>query len=342
MQWIEFSITTTQEASDAISEMLLVLGAGGVSVMDPSDMKSILDDPESLAFSDDDFYDSLGSDVVIKAYFPLVHNVVLTSGHNDSISTQHPGGLYAGICGTECSVREVEEHIISRISAISEFLQVGAANVSHEAVREEDWADNWKKDYKSFRISERITISPSWEVKRKNAEDSVVYLDPGSAFGTGTHESTAMCAEIMDRMIRPEDRVLDLGCGSGILSIIAKKLGAEYVEAIDVDRTAVDVAAENIRFNEAEVHAHVGTLFNAHCNDYSLIVANIIADVLIDLCPGFPEYLREGGHLLISGIIDSKKNAVLSEYNRSGFILIEEMRKGDWYAFLFKKGRPTV
>ncbi|MBN1892468.1 MAG: 50S ribosomal protein L11 methyltransferase [Clostridiales bacterium] len=342
MKWIEFSVTTTQEASDAICEMLLMLGAGGVSVMDPTDMRNILDDPNSLAFSDDEFYDSLGTDVVIKAYFPSAENGVLTSGHNERIPSKRSGGLYAEICGTECSVREVEEQIISRISDISEFLPVGAADVSHEVVCEEDWADNWKKDYKSFRISDRITISPSWEVKRDKAEEGVVFLDPGSAFGTGTHESTAMCAEIMDRVIHPEDRVLDLGCGSGILSIIADKLGAKYVEAIDVDRTAVDVASENIRFNKAKVHAHVGILLNAHRNDYSLIVANIIADVLLDLCPVFPEYLSENGRLLISGIIDSKKETVLFEYRRRGFVLIEEIRKGDWYAFLIKKGQPTA
>ena len=336
VKWVEFSITTTGEASDAVCEMLFELGAGGVSVLDPSDIKQILKAPDSLAYADDAFIDSLGSDVVIKAYFPVTGDAVMTAEPHEEREPFNRGQeLYAEEHITEQSAEDAKEQIVSGIAKIADFLPVGTAEVTHVTVREEDWADNWKKDYKPFSISERIIVSPSWEKYQAGEGETVIYLDPGSAFGTGTHETTAMCAEIIDRLIQPGDRVLDLGCGSGILSIISDKLGAESVEAIDIDRTAVDVALENIRTNEAKVYVHAGVLTDAHRNDYSVIVANIIADVLIDLCPSFSEYLKPGGYLIISGIIDHKSSAVLNEYVEEGYVLINALKKGDWHAFLF-------
>lgn len=339
VKWAEFTIKTTEEASDAVCEMLFELGAGGVSVMDPSDIKQILNAPGSLAFADDDFIDSLGSDVMIKAYFPASGDAVMTGELHDERKPLNRGQeLYAAEIKTERPVTELKEQIVSRLAQIAEFLPIGTAEVTHVMIREEEWADNWKKDYKPFFLSERITVSPSWEKYQASEGEYVIYLDPGSAFGTGTHETTAMCAEILDRMIRPGDRVLDLGCGSGILSIIADQLGAQYVEAIDIDRSAVCVAVDNIRANASDVHVHAGVLSDAYRKDYSIIVANIIADVLIDLCPSFLSYLSEGGFLLVSGIIDHRSEEVLRAYKDRGYILIEAVRKGDWYSFLFGQG----
>ncbi len=338
LNWIEFTVNTTQEASDAVCEMLFELGAEGVSVEDPSDIKQILNAPDSLAYADDAFIDSLGSDVVIKAYFPSEGEMVITAELRQDREPMNRGQeLYADRPRKERSIAELKRQIISRLVKIADYLPVGDAKVNCVTVREEEWADNWKKDYKPFRLSERITVSPSWEEYSAGEGEHVIYLDPGSAFGTGTHETTSMCAELLDRILRPGDRVLDLGCGSGILSIIADRLGAEYVEAIDIDRTAIMVASENINANRSKVKVHCGVLTDAYRKDYSIVVANIIADVLIDLCPSFPEYLNEGGLLLVSGIIDHRSEEVLRAYKERDYALIESVRKGDWHAYLFSR-----
>lgn len=337
-KWTVFSIKTTGEASDAVCDMLQELGASGVSVSDPSDMRAILEDPNSLAFADDDFIESLGSEVLIQAYFPIIGSMLQAS---DPSGRTSPGSrereLYADIPRSLFLQADIHETIKSRLSNIAEFLPIGTGEVTASTLREEEWADNWKKDYKAFRVSDRVIVCPSWEEYEAGEGEIVIRMDPGSAFGTGTHETTAMCAEIIDRIVSGRDRVLDLGCGSGILSVLSSKLGAGYVEAIDIDRSAVIVASGNVRANNADVYVHDGGLDDAVRKDYSLIVANIIADVLTDLCPKFTNYLAPGGLLLISGIIDHRSADLLNTYKTDGYECVEANKKGDWYSFLFRR-----
>lgn len=339
VKWVSFSVKTSREASDAISDMLIGFGANGVSVSDPKDILDIIGDPGSLVYADDEFLSSLGSDVVINAYFPV-------SGKHIRIAKQsgNPGcvtlgdDLYSSAPEIKISIAEFTDRISDQILRIKEFLPVGKAEISWEIVREKDWEENWKKDYKPIHISDRITICPSWEKASAVQGEMIVYLDPGSAFGTGSHETTAMCSEIIDGILRANDRILDLGCGSGILAIIASKIGAEWVEAIDIDPTAVAVARKNISANGADVILKEGVLSDATRNDYSLIIANIIANVLIDLRDDFPKFMCENGRLLISGIIDIQKERVLNAYKDAGYELLRSVHKGDWYSFLFRKG----
>lgn len=338
MRWVEFCINASGDSVDAICEMLTQIGADGVSVSDPEEILSILKDPSSLAFADDEFFDSLGTDVFIRAYFPeFAEGIRIGVKTSNRDLTSDAGCLYSTRKKETVPVEDVFQIIKQRVNEIAAFLPVGKGEVSYIFVQDEDWANNWKKDYKSFRISEHAVISPSWENYEPIDQEMVIFLDPGSAFGTGTHETTAMCAQILDGMIREEDVVLDLGCGSGILSILCKKLGASYVEAIDIDRMAVDVATENIQINKSMVLCHAGELSNALRKDYSLIVANIIADVLIALCPSVPEYLVKGGKIILSGIIVSKKDKVLKEYIDAGFLLLDSRCIGDWYSFVFER-----
>lgn len=336
MRWAEFCVLTSTEAVDAICEMLTQIGAEGISVSDPEEIISILRNPASLAFADDEFFDSLGTDVFVRAYFPEfaegIRISVKTSNRDLTVNS-----LYAARQTETVPVEDVLRMIAQRVNETAAFLPVGKGEVTYKFVQDEDWANNWKKDYKAFRISERAVISPSWENYEPVDQEKVIFLDPGSAFGTGTHETTAMCAQILDGMIRKEDIVLDLGCGSGILSILCSKLGASYVEAIDIDRMAVDVAAENIQINESKVLCHTGELSDALRKDYSLIVANIIADVLIGLCPSVPDYLVKGGKIILSGIIVGKKDKVLKEYVDAGFLLLDSRCIGDWHAFVFER-----
>ena len=164
-----------------------------------------------------------------------------------------------------------------------------------------------------------------------------MYLDPGSAFGTGTHETTSMCAEFIDKYMTSEDTVLDVGCGSGILSIIASKLGAKSVEACDIDRLAVDVAIENCKENGVTVDCYTGELKDAKKEGYSLIIANIVAEIIAGIAPLVPDKLLPGGRFITSGIIDHKKEIALSACAAAGLTLIEEKQKGDWHAYYFEK-----
>lgn len=338
MRWIEVTIDTNSDASDAVCEMLAQLGADGIAVCDPNEIQNILSDPDSLSFADEAFLSALGEEVVIKAYFAeFSDGIRLGAKEEEYDNPTGVGNIYGKIATGVHTLDEVLEIINTRLSEIGEFLPVGKGLLDHRYVADEDWANSWKKYYEILPISDRIVICPSWETYEPKDNEKVILLDPGSAFGTGTHETTAMCAEIIDRIIKPTDVVLDLGCGSGILSIIADKLGAASVEAIDIDRLAIDVAKENCELNAVSVNCHTGELKDSLRKDYSLIIANIIADVIISIAPDVTGYLAPEGRFLISGIIDSKADRVTSACSLAGLTLIESCRKGDWHAYLYCK-----
>lgn len=338
MRWIEVMIDTTQDASDAVCEMLAQLGADGIAVCDPEEIKSVIFAPDSLSYADENFIDSLGENVAVRAYFAeFPDGIRLGAKAEEYDNPAGVGRIYGQIASGVHTLDEVLEIISARIKEIGEFLPVGAGLTDHRYVADEDWANSWKKFYEVLSISPRVVICPSWETYEPRENEVVVLLDPGSAFGTGTHETTAMCAEIIDRIITPEDVVLDLGCGSGILSIIADKLGAASVEAIDIDRLAVDVAQENCDRNHTHVDCHTGELKAAKRNDYSLIIANIIADVIVSITPDISDYLAPKGRYLISGIIDTKTERVTEACAAAGLRLIGTNQKGDWHAYLYER-----
>ena len=336
MRWIEITIETTEDASDAVCEMLAQLGADGIAVCDPDEIRRIIEDPESLSYADDGYVDSLGDTVVIRSYFAEFPDGIRLGAKEEEYSNpEGVGTIYGQIATGVHSLDEVFSILSERLQNIAQFLPVGKGMTSHRYVEEEDWANSWKKYYSILRISPRVVICPSWEEYNPKEGEVVVSLDPGSAFGTGTHETTSMCAEIIDRVLTGSDHVLDLGCGSGILSIIAAKLGALSVEAIDIDRLAVKVAAENIDRNNVEVDCHPGELKDAHRQDYQLLVANIVADVIIPLSKEFAGYMAPNGRLLVSGIINTKAEAVKAACAEAGFRLAGCHQKGDWRAYLF-------
>ena len=342
MKWVEIEIVTTEEASDAICEMLSQLGADGIAVCDPLEIKRIIDDPDSLAYADDGFVDSLGSDVTIHAYFAEFDDGIRLGAKEEEYSNpEGVGTIYGNIATGSKSLPDTIKLLEERLSAISEFLPVGNGKVGYKYVKDEDWENEWKKDYHAFPVSDRVIIAPTWEREEVEAkkEDGkkIVYLDPGSAFGTGTHETTSMCAEFIDEHMKTDDSVLDVGCGSGILSIICAKLGATDVEACDIDRMAVDVAIENCKENDVTVDCYTGELKDAKKEGYSLIIANIVAEIIASIAPLVPGKLLPGGRFICSGIIDHKKEIALSACKEAGLKLIEEKQKGDWHAYYFEK-----
>lgn len=342
MQWIEILIKTTEEASDAICEMLAQLGADGIAVCDPFEIKRIIDDPDSLAYADEGYVDSLGTDVVIKAYFAELDDGLIRMGakNDEYIDPDGIGMIYDNITDKSLKVDDAIAELKRRLDMIGEYLTLGQGFLSYKYVKDEDWANNWKADYKSFRISDRVIICPSWEETEFKPEDVVIRLDPGSAFGTGTHETTSMCAEFIDRYVSRlgDGTLLDLGTGSGILAIIARKLGAKKVEAIDIDKLAVDVAIDNCNINEcSDIVCHTGELKDAYEGQYQIIIANIIADVIAAIVPDVRNKLADDGVFICSGIINTKADRVRDALSRAGLKIVEEREKNDWIAMVVSR-----
>ncbi len=333
MKWVEITIVTTEEASEAVSEMLSQLGADGIAVSDPFEIARIIEDPASLTYADEGFIESLGTDVTVKAYFAEEDDGIHLVPKNED------GDNFAIATGNAVNkilpLNETLSLISSKLQEMSQYLPVGEGLKAHRYVEDVDWANEWKKDYTSFRISDRVIICPSWEEAQTKEDDIVVKLDPGSAFGTGTHETTSMCAKILDGMVTSEDKILDLGTGSGILSIICDKLGAGKIEAIDIDPLAVDVARENCIINGCEdIDCYAGELKDAKASDYSIVVANIIADIIAAIASDVPSKLKEGGRFVCSGIINTKKEKVEQALKDAGFTILEKHEKNDWMAYV--------
>ncbi len=309
MEWTEICIKTTQEAVDAISEMLSSIGSGGVVIEDPYEIRRQIESPDSLDYADQDFMDSLGTDVIIKAYF------------ND-----------------EYNHEELSALIIEKLKFISQFLNVGKGYVGFTKVDDQDWSVAWKKYYKPFNITNSIVIKPSWEEYESKDGEIVIQMDPGMAFGTGTHETTRLCSQLLEKYVKKGDRVIDVGCGTGILSIIAVKLGASSSVAVDIDEVAVRVAKENCIVNNVSdrISVQKGVLHALKKELYDIVVANIIADVIIGISPDVTSYLKPGGILLTSGIIKERKDDVINAYKQLKFELISILEMGEWVAIAFK------
>lgn len=309
MKWTEVRINTTEEAYDAVSEMLTSIGAGGVLIEDPNDVRRQVESPDSLDYADDEFLGSLGEDVILKAYF-----------HTESANS------------------ELIELIKEKLAFISEFLDTGKGYAGCSEVDEEDWATAWKKHYKPFYISDRIVIKPSWEEYKPREGETVIELDPGMAFGTGTHETTRLCAQLLEKYVAPGDVVIDVGCGTGILAIAAAKLGAGHITAVDVDEVAVRVTDENCRINrtESRITAMKGVLADVPQKNADIIVANIIADVIIGIADNMRYHIKKGGIIITSGIIRERREDVLEAYTSRGFVREDLMELGEWVAIVFR------
>ncbi len=311
MKWYEIRVNTTDEASDAVSEMLTSMGAGGVAIKDPFDIRKEIEKPNTLDYADDDFLEALGEDVIISAYFQ--------------------DGL---------EINDLLKQINDGLKNISQFLNVGKGLEGYGEVDDEDWSTAWKKYYKPFRLTDRIVIKPTWEEYKAGEKDIVIEMDPGMAFGTGTHETTQMCSILLDKYMKDDSDVLDVGCGTGILSIIASKLGAKKVEAIDIDQVAVKVARENIEINKetSKIKAFQGILSDLKHEDqkFDIIVANIIANVIIDLSSLIPYYLKKNSLFITSGIIKERKQDVVDACSKNGMSCMETLEMGEWVAMVFK------
>lgn len=308
MKWVEVQIKTTTEAEEIVANTMYELGVSGLAIEDPKDILAFQQSEEDWDYIDPELIKQDYEGVIIKAYFPEGEDLV------DKI--------------------ELVRDNIERAPLSETGKSLGEVSVSE--VDEKDWSEAWKKYYKPTKVGRNIVIKPTWEEYKTKKDEILVELDPGMAFGTGTHESTILCIEALENYIKEDNFVYDVGCGSGILSIIAAKLGARKVVGIDLDDLCVRTSNENIKLNEVEnvVEIQRGNLLDKFTEKADVIVSNIIAEVIITMIGDLRECLMENGIFIASGIIEEKKDKVKECLLDNGFKILEENIINDWVSLV--------
>lgn len=311
MKWSELSIHTTNEAVEAVSNILHEAGASGVVIEDSDELGREREDlfGEIYSLNPDDFP---VDGVRVKAY----------------------------LAETSFLLETVEE-IKLAINNLTNFdIDLGHNVVSVQEVDEEDWATAWKKYYHPVKISNRFTIVPTWEdYERVNTDELIIELDPGMAFGTGTHPTTVMCLQALEKTVQTDSSVIDVGTGSGVLSIGAAKLGASKIHALDLDEVAVRSAIENIALNKVDdiVRVTHGNLLDNVDEQADIVVANILAEIIMTFTDDAFTIVKEGGLFITSGIIATKKDDVRESLQHAGFEIEEVMMMEDWVTIISRK-----
>ncbi len=308
MRWIEISVTSSEQAAEAIAELLMSKGANGTEMVDPYAFRQALENNKYLDYADNGLIDSYGTDVIVKAYFSDDRDPVVLS-----------------------------QEIQNKLKDMAEYIDFGPLKLQWTVRDDTEWKDNWKQYFKPFRFTEKIVIKPSWADYAPLSDDIIIELDPGMAFGTGTHETTQMCAKLGEKYLEPGDRVLDLGCGTAILALTAVKLGASSALAVDIDDAAAKTARQNVENNHEtqKIEVRQGELHHIEQKPYDLIFINIIADIILLLSNEIKHYTRPGTKILLSGIIKSRRDDVKEAYEALGFNLMEELTLGEWVAMAF-------
>ena len=311
MEYTELTVSTTTGGADAVSALLVRLGATGTQIIDRSDLPDPDKPGKNWELMDRALLDAAPEDVQVKAWFAA----------DEAPRVLEPLRLE-----------------LQKMQAEDSAGLFGALTLTVGSIREEDWANNWKQYFKPFRVGERLVVKPTWEDWNAAPDDLVIEIDPGMAFGTGTHETTALCIELIERYYRG-GRLMDIGTGSGILAIAAALLGARDVYAIDIDEDAVRVARENVRQNGLEdaITVEKGDLLKGVRGTYDFAAANILAPVICMLATPLSDYLTPGGTFVCSGIIREKRDDVYNALIQAGYRILDERSRGDWCAFAAQK-----
>ncbi len=236
-----------------------------------------------------------------------------------------------------------EDNATERAEYIKELLTASKIpfEMVSDTVNDSTWADGWKKFFKCTEIGNRLVIRPSWEEYDNADGRKVLSIDPGAAFGTGTHATTSLCLQILEEHINKDSTVLDIGCGSGILAIAGVLLGAKSAVGVDIDAQSVKVAKDNAVINDvaSKTEFLVGNLADKITDKYSVVCANIVADVILMLLENVEDFMTEDGILITSGIINIRKDDIIDGFKKFGFEILEEHNKDNWYAFVCRKGK---
>lgn len=332
MIWTKLTVETTVEAVDILSAFLDELGVEGIMIED------------NVPISEED----------MKAMYV---DIPLVEGEDDG------SAKVSCFVDDSFNIDELKNEITEELNRLSEFIPVGSKEITLANTEDKDWMNNWKAFFKPFRLYDNIVIKPTWEeLTDKKEGDMIVEIDPGIAFGTGSHETTKLCIGQIKKHLKPGDLLFDVGCGSGILSIISSMLGAGFVHGMDIDEVAVRASIENAAINNisdgkikfscgnllADNYIGKGTTFQLdnsaikadnHIDadmQYDIVVANILADVIIPLSAVVKSYMKKDGLFITSGIIDDKEAAVKEAMISNGFEIIDVVHMNEWVSIIAK------
>lgn len=313
-EWTKIDIFTSPAGIEPVCASLMELGIAGFQVTDPNDIEDFLEGKAGYW----DYYD----EELLKLRDAEAAVTVYLAGNEQGAET----------------LAAIKQEL-NRLKRLDEDREWGRLEYELSGAREEDWANEWKKYYHPVKIGSKLVVCPSWEEYSPNAGETVIRLDPGMAFGTGTHESTRLCMQLMEKYLTPDIDVLDVGCGSGILGISAVLLGARVADGLDIDEVAVRVANENAAVNGVAKKCVFtrGTLDNRVSGSYGIVFANIVADVIIEYARSLAENTCDGGALIVSGIIDTREGSVINALVEAGLIIDTRETDGGWVALACKK-----
>ncbi len=316
MKWNQFRLKTTTEAEDIVSSMLMDLGIQGVQIEDKVPLTE--QDKEQM------FVDILPQ-------IPADDGVAYLTFYLEE----------------EEDPETVLERVRKELEEMRSYVDVGECTIEESQTEDVDWVNNWKKYFHQFSIDD-ILVIPSWEqVEAKDSDKMVIHIDPGTAFGTGMHETTQLCIRQLRKYVKPGAQILDVGCGSGILGMLALKFGAAHSVGTDLDPCAIDATHENMKANgirEDQYEVMIGNIIDdkevqdkAGYEKYDIVAANILADVLVPLTPVILHQLKKGGIYITSGIIDDKEETVTEAVRAAGMEVLEVHHQGEWVSVTARK-----
>lgn len=308
MDWMQITVLTTTAGADMVSQLLMDAGSTGTMIEDKNDV-SVNQRPEGRwDILDPSIAAAMSDDVKVTGYYEVDASL------NDRV--------------------QMIESEVRRLHDMDLGFDAGKLEVIKETFAEEAWEESWKAAFKPLRLGSHMVIKPGWCECEVREGDKVIEIDPGMAFGSGTHETTGMCVELVEKYVQPGMNAIDVGTGTGILAIAAALMGAEDILAIDIDRVAVRVAAENIAINhfENKIRCVAGDLLENVEESADIVIANIIADVIIMMAEPVRKHIKAGGRFICSGISAERRDDVLAALNAANYVVTDVCEKGGWCA----------
>ena len=327
MKWKKFRIKTKTEAEDIIISSLYDIGLEGAQIEDNVPLTAL--EKEQM------FVDIL----------PQIGEDDGTAYLSFFVEETEEGELLVN--GEKTTEEQVLDMVNQELESLKEFLDIGEGNIVVDETEDIDWINNWKQYFKQFYVDD-ILIIPSWEeVKEEDKDRMIIHIDPGTAFGTGMHETTQLCIRQLKKYVTKDTVLLDVGTGSGILSIVALKLGASHAVGTDLDPCAVPAVEENKAANQipdGDFEMMIGNIIDdreiqdaAGYEKYDIVTANILADVLVPLTPVIVQHMKKGGIYITSGILDVKESVVVEAVKKAGLEVLEVTHQGEWVSVTARK-----